>query len=994
MRWQKKKKISRIFIRKTKVLVTRIAMLLLISMIVLSASMLSSEIALANQKEDELNRQVEKFKYAQIIKGCQYAFAEKALENNGFIPMKSIYEGATNGIFGGSITGSKGGPLMAGPGIPDGSNELTVSRMACDINTMAQALGKGSYLTDYLKNNVINRNNLTDLIHVAGKKEQNADEIRSRINSGDLNSLEIQAKILADASKSFPADEFKLDAAAEFVLYSKIANDYCIEGGFKKSADGGGNITWPVLSDDKKSYTVEHGYIDYKTFEHKSAPIFGQTLSKGSEPTENLNVIVVPRNSLGRNNNTDMTCKEVVKRASERADAYAKAMNDYLAQHPDEQADGQQNDTDKDECAAELNGYGTLICSGQNLFITISDILYGMIADTLASQSDLTKVDGVRQKWNSFLNIANIVLIIAFLVVIYSTATSTGGLSNYDIKKLLPRIIILAIAINLSFYICMALVDLSSILGRGIISILIEQESGPQLLKNAQETAKTVVNIAPELKTVALVAIAAVLVVLIGAPVILALLTIVFALAVRGVALMLLVIISPIAFAIYLFNHQGMSKVFNMWLENFIKLLLVYPLFMLVWGGSRLVSGLTSNSSSIMPPALPLLIEVACFVAPALSILPLFKMSGSILGKATLAAAGNQAAQKFAHKAGGMATGARDKIGRAAAGAARTAAGAAAGAAGAAAGKMAGAVQNARGGASTGNIANQLDDQAMNSARNKVDKYSASDRHDAFTTGQINGQTLKPYEMRAVIEKELPNASSTDVKQSMHAVNNEAQRLKKNGQNADADKLLRTFVTTASANKNSQMGSKSLNDFANSGGWSMGQFEAKYADAVADYATNEMTAQDIAGTDAANLAQMRQTLQYSADSGGSEAAADAGMRSMARQSNIALSDPSLTSKMNAQTASELRDNTLLRSTAGEKLANTHKIPNIYHDYNAGGGSSTLATLHAKKMMRHADFGKLDAIDQSRLRAIAGASVHMTPGAPATPVAIASWDRRA
>ena len=457
-------------------------------------------------------------------------------------------------------------------------------------------------------------------------------------------------------------------------------------------------------------------------------------------------------------------------------------------------------------------------------------------------------------------------------------------------------------------------------------------------------------------------------------------------------ALMILVIISPVAIASYLFNSQGLSKGFTMWRDNYIKLLLVYPLFMLVWAGSRVVSSLNPNSPDAALAIFGLLMEVICLVAPAMSILPLFKMSGDIMGKATIAAQNNRGANKFADWAGSKFVGKPGDPNSP--GLRGKAAGVIGAAAGAAAGRVAGAVQNARGAASTGNIANQLDDQAMNSARNKVDKYSASDRHDAFTTGQINGQTLKPYEMRAVIEKELPNASSTDVKQSMHAVNNEAQRLKKNGQNADADKLLRTFATTASANKNSQMSSKSLNDFANSGGWSMGQFEAKYADAVADYATNEMTAQDIASTDAANLAQMRQTLQYSADSGGSEAAADAGMRSMARQSNIALSDPSLTSKMNAQTASELRDNTLLRSTAGEKLANTHKIPNIYHDYNAGGGSSTLATLHAKKMMLHSDFGKLDAIDQSRLRAIAGASVHMTPGAPATPVAIASWDRRA
>ena len=114
---------------------------------------------------------------------------------------------------------------------------------------------------------------------------------------------------------------------------------------------------------------------------------------------------------------------------------------------------------------------------------------------------------------------------------------------------------------------------------------------------------------------------------------------------------------------------------------------------------------------------------------------------------------------------------------------------------------------------------------------------------------------------------------------------------------------------------------------------------------------------------------------------------------MARQSNIALSDPKLARKMSAPTATALNDNTMVRSTAGEKLANTHKIPNIYHDYNSGGGSSTLAILHANKMMRHSDFGKLDAIDQSRLRAIASASAPTGTGAPAAPVVIASWDSR-
>lgn len=827
----------------------------------------------------------------------------------------------------------------------------------CDINSFAEAVtGEKNYFCNYLK-----KNPYIDVGLIKG------DNAKAHLDNCDLSSLQISPELWIGALDSIP--KYTPSNAVKYAAYRDAIEKHCLNNPAFTEAENGDKF-WSKVGDDGNWVTVR-GYPNYKD--------------------NNPNAVIRPMYD------EMMTCAEATQKASKLADDYTKAVNEYLEKHPEERKNQKKEEEERlenqkrgDECAAELNGFGSIICSGQNLFETITNILYGTIAKMLVDQTELTKSDTVRKHWGNFLNVANIILIIAFLVVIYSTATSTGGLSNYDVKKLLPRIIIFAIAINLSFYICMALVDLSTIVGKGIFGLLMGGSTGapPQLINSAQKTAGEINSF---VAGVALVAIAAVLVILVGAPIILALLAIVFALVVRGIALMILVIISPVAIALYLFNNQGLSKGFTMWRDNYIKLLLVYPLFMLVWGGTRVVSGLVNQGDQDGINALfVLLVETICLITPALSIMPLFKASGDIMGKATLMAATNGATNKFAGWAGSKATGARDKVGKAIGGAV-------AGAAGAAAGRAAGAVQNMRGGASTGNIATQLDDQAMNSARNKVDKYSASDRHEAFTTGQINGQTLKPYEMRAVIEKELPNASSTDVKQSMYAVNNEAQRLKKNGQNADADKLLRTFATTASANKNSQMSSKSLNNFANSGGWSisnMGQFEAKYADAVADYATNEMTAQDIAGADAANLAQMRQTLQYSADSGGSEAAADAGMRSMARQSNIALSDPSLTSKMNAQTASELRDNTLLRSTAGEKLANTHKIPNIYHDYNAGGGSSTLATLHAKKMMLHSDFGKLDAIDQSRLRAIAGASVHMTPGAPATPVAIASWDRRA
>lgn len=950
MWWQKKKHISRQGLR----VLSRPIVLAIIIIIVSFVSIVSSKTAQAGKYDDWMNDEFKKYANSSAARAC----SEYIRSDNKFDPLNPgtwgvVKDGAD------FINGLVGNPKRSATSIrPIGRRDSKDPNVDCNISEIAEGVtGEKNYFCNYLKKN---SQGYIDAGLIKG------DNAKAHLDNCDLSPLQISPELWIGALDSIP--KYTPSNAVKYAAYRDAIEKYCLNDPAFTEAENGDKF-WSKVGDDGNWVTVR-GYPNYKDNNPnvEIRPMYGET----------------------------MTCAEATQKASELADAYTKAVNEYLEKHPEEREKQKKEEEERsenqkgDECASELHGFGSIICSGQNLFVTITQVLFNTVAKILESQAELTKEDAVRKQWGNLLNVANAILIIAFLVVIYSTATSTGGLSNYDVKKLLPRIIIFAMAINLSYYICMALVDLSNILGHGIFGLFLGGKTGdaPQLMKTAKATANV---ISPEVGAITTVAIVAILIFLVGPPIIIALLTILFALVVRGMALMILVIISPVAIASYLFNSQGLSKGFTMWRDNYIKLLLVYPLFMLVWAGSRVVSSLNPDSPDAALAIFGLLMEVICLVAPAMSILPLFKMSGDIMGKATIAAQNNRGANKFADWAGSKFVGKPGDPNSP--GLRGKAAGVIGAAAGAAAGRVAGAVQNARGAASTGNIANQLDDQAMNSARNKVDKYSASDRHDAFTTGQINGQTLKPYEMRAVIEKELPNASSTDVKQSMHAVNNEAQRLKKNGQNADADKLLRTFATTASANKNSQMSSKSLNDFANSGGWSMGQFEAKYADAVADYATNEMTAQDIASTDAANLAQMRQTLQYSADSGGSEAAADAGMRSMARQSNIALSDPSLNSKMNAQTASELRDNTLLRSTAGEKLANTHKIPNIYHDYNAGGGSSAIAKLHANKMMRHSDFGKLDAIDQSRLRAIASASVPTGTGTPAAPVVIASWDSR-
>lgn len=76
--------------------------------------------------------------------------------------------------------------------------------------------------------------------------------------------------------------------------------------------------------------------------------------------------------------------------------------------------------------------------------------------------------------WANILVVANVLLAMAFLVVIYGFATDSGSVRiGYLAKKILPRLIIGAIAINVSFYAILAIVDLSSIIGSGLNRLII-----------------------------------------------------------------------------------------------------------------------------------------------------------------------------------------------------------------------------------------------------------------------------------------------------------------------------------------------------------------------------------------------------------------------------------------------------------------------------------------------------------------------------------------
>lgn len=293
-----------------------------------------------------------------------------------------------------------------------------------------------------------------------------------------------------------------------------------------------------------------------------------------------------------------------------------------------------EDNSDQKKCSDNAGFFGFFWCPGINMLTEVFDTITGMITgglkwtilvDTRASSEHVNKDPHhiIYNTWSSVLGVANIVMIIGFIAILYSYALNSNNVAKaYNVKTLMSRLIIVAIATNFSFYICAALADLSNIAGVGIYDLIRDtipgNGDGPFSISGLG-TAISVVVGATILIVLAYMSLHLVILSLI---IILALITL------RQIALLMLVIVSPLAFACYLFPNT--AKWFTKWWNYYIQLLIVFPLFTAVWASSRLVASvleLTHQSN--------LITTVLSAVTPLLAIIPIFKMSGGLMSKMT-----------------------------------------------------------------------------------------------------------------------------------------------------------------------------------------------------------------------------------------------------------------------------------------------------------------------------------------------------------------------
>lgn len=289
--------------------------------------------------------------------------------------------------------------------------------------------------------------------------------------------------------------------------------------------------------------------------------------------------------------------------------------------------------------SCDVQGIGWFICPVSNWLADGIDFMYSALQQFLKTKplETTNQNSGIYLAWVIMRNISNVAFIVAFLVIIYSQLTSVG-ISNYGVKKMIPRLVIAAVLVNLSFTICAILLDLSNIAGYAFQDAFMGIKNTISTVGENTSTWTWSEVISTALSNGAL-AIGAItfttelLPMLVPAATLagLTLLLILLIMAARQALIIILIIISPLAFVCYLL--PGTEKWFKKWRDSFLTMLVFFPAFAVVFGGAQLAGILIIQNASGPNGAIMHVLGMLVQIIP-LAITPLImKFSGGVLGK-------------------------------------------------------------------------------------------------------------------------------------------------------------------------------------------------------------------------------------------------------------------------------------------------------------------------------------------------------------------------
>lgn len=298
------------------------------------------------------------------------------------------------------------------------------------------------------------------------------------------------------------------------------------------------------------------------------------------------------------------------------------------------------DEEDKKDCGDVLGSglLGWFICPAINVAIGFADGAWS-IFEFLLINNPLDRSGAYYDSWTKVRDLANAILVVIFLGIVISQVSNIG-ISNYGIKKMLPRLVIVAVAINISYYLMQVIIDIANITGKSIDGIFsgFESYSGLKaangwsvLLDSILLSATVVGSVGVTLAAGAVLGWPAIILFL-GAMIIPAIIGIIaglLALQVRSMLIPILAIFSPVALVAWVLPNT--QKLFDKWKSMFTGLVFLYPLASIYYGGLKFAASLTlgeGESSSIQRLMALAALFIGTFMVAVIAI-----KSNSIMGK-------------------------------------------------------------------------------------------------------------------------------------------------------------------------------------------------------------------------------------------------------------------------------------------------------------------------------------------------------------------------
>ncbi len=307
------------------------------------------------------------------------------------------------------------------------------------------------------------------------------------------------------------------------------------------------------------------------------------------------------------------------------------------------------NDEAPDVCYIDSGGFPLawvfcpLLSAGNALANEMLNLFQDQLSFTV--NQDLGNQDSqnrVKLAWSLVKNISSAGLVIIMLIMVFSQAVGSGLFDAYTIKKILPRLAIAAIVMQLSWALFGFVVNLVNDIGNGLAAFMFAPFGGSDNLELGALLANAGISVveAAAINWVALIAVVGLAAAALPTTLflvfaaIVALFTALVTLVLRKIIIIMCLILAPLALLAWIL--PGTQRYWKLWADNFTKVLVMFPIIIAIVASGRIfayVVGTQDNNKF-----LSLILVLVGFFGPLFLLPKAFKWGGSAMAYAGNAA--------------------------------------------------------------------------------------------------------------------------------------------------------------------------------------------------------------------------------------------------------------------------------------------------------------------------------------------------------------------